>query len=134
MPQRHEPDDPREWINRSRSSLTHARSLAPGVYLEELCFDAQQAAEKAVKAVFIHRGLPFPYTHNLQRLLTVLSKEGVNIPDEVWQARELSAFAFESRYPGVAREVKEEQYRRALDTADAVLRWAEEIVFGKGSG
>ena len=29
------------------------------------CFDAQQAAEKAIKAVFIHRGESFPYIHNL---------------------------------------------------------------------
>ena len=32
----------------------------PDVDLEDLCFDAQQAAEKAVKAVFIHRGESFP--------------------------------------------------------------------------
>jgi HEPN domain-containing protein len=31
------------------------------VYLEDLCFDAQQAAEKAIKAVFIAPGERFPY-------------------------------------------------------------------------
>jgi len=31
--------------------------MTPDVYLEDLCFDAQQAAEKAIKSVFIHRGL-----------------------------------------------------------------------------
>ncbi len=30
-----------------------------GVYLEDLCFDAQQAAEKAIKAVLIARSIPF---------------------------------------------------------------------------
>ena len=44
------PDDPREWLNRAQSNLTQARARIPGVYLEDLCFAAQQAAEKAAKA------------------------------------------------------------------------------------
>ena len=50
-PERFPPDDPREWINRARSNLIKAANRVPGVYLEDLCFDAQQAAEKAVKAL-----------------------------------------------------------------------------------
>ena len=37
-------DDPREWLNRARSNLERAQTTLPGVYLEDLCFDAQQAA------------------------------------------------------------------------------------------
>jgi len=44
------PDDPREWLNRARSNLALAGKMAPDVYLEDLCFDAQQAAEKAIEA------------------------------------------------------------------------------------
>jgi hypothetical protein len=40
------PDDPREWLNRARSNLALAKKTARDVYLEDLCFDAQQAAEK----------------------------------------------------------------------------------------
>jgi len=58
------PDDPREWLNRARSNLALARSTLANVYLEDLCFDAQQAAEKAIKAVFIHRVVSFPDIHN----------------------------------------------------------------------
>ncbi len=43
--ERRPPDDPREWINRARSNLVRAQAILPGVYLEDLCFDAQQAAE-----------------------------------------------------------------------------------------
>ena len=49
------PDDPREWLNRARSNLARARKMIPGVYLEDLCFDAQQGTEKAIKAVFVRR-------------------------------------------------------------------------------
>ncbi len=34
---RYKYDDPREWLNRARSSLQHARATDPPVYLEELC-------------------------------------------------------------------------------------------------
>ncbi len=65
-------DDPREWLNRARSNLLRAKEEVPGVYLEDLCFDAQQAAEKAIKGVLLARGIDFPYIHDLARLLTLL--------------------------------------------------------------
>jgi hypothetical protein len=43
MPDRYPPEDPREWLNRARSNLVLARSWSPEVYLEDLCFHAQQA-------------------------------------------------------------------------------------------
>jgi HEPN domain-containing protein len=67
-PERRPPDDPREWINRARSNLVQAQTTLPGVYLEDLCFDAQPAAEKAIKAVLIARGVDFPLVHDLARL------------------------------------------------------------------
>ena len=59
-PERFPPNDPREWMNRARSNLVRARSVIPGAYLEDLCFDAQQAAEKAIKAVMMARNIDFP--------------------------------------------------------------------------
>ena len=42
------------------SGQSRPRGCSPGVYLEDLCFDAQHAAEKAIKAVFVARGEPSP--------------------------------------------------------------------------
>jgi HEPN domain-containing protein len=122
---RYPPTDPREWLNRARSNLVGASQAAPAVYLEDLCFDAQQAAEKGIKAVFIHRGLNFPYVHNLRHLLQLLSQGGVKVPKYVWRAADLSPFAFERRYPGHSPPVTQRQYRRALRIAEGVVRWAE---------
>ena len=75
--ERFPPDDPREWLNRARSNLAIAKSRVTGAYLEDLCFDAQQAAEKAIKAVLIFRGIDdFPYSHDLVRLTTILEDRG----------------------------------------------------------
>ncbi len=52
---RFDPGDPREWLNRAYSSLLQAQDQRSGIYLEDLCFQAQQATEKAVKAVLLHR-------------------------------------------------------------------------------
>ncbi len=71
-PERFGPDDPREGLNRARSNLAQASVRLPEVYLEDLCFQAQQAAEKAIRAVFVARKTPFPYVHGLSRLLTLL--------------------------------------------------------------
>jgi HEPN domain-containing protein len=69
-----------------------------GVYLEDLCFDAQQAAEKAIKAVLVFRRVRFPYVHDLDTLLTALSKAGEAVPESIWSVRKLTPFAVEARY------------------------------------
>ena len=94
------PDDPREWLARARSNLALAGSRAPGVELEELCFDAQQCAEKSIKAIFIGNGVSFPFIHDLEDLLRRLHAKGLKIPKYIWEAEELSEYAGKFRYPG----------------------------------
>jgi HEPN domain-containing protein len=118
------PNDPREWLNRARSSLARAKSPLPNAYLEDYCFDAQQAVEKAIKGVFLSRGVEFPYIHDLGRLLTLLEQSGVGVPKYVLQASRLTRFAVESRYPGLSGPVTKSDFRRAVRIAEAVLRWA----------
>ncbi len=125
------PDDPREWLNRAESNLRRAKKLIPGVYLEDLCFDAQQAAEKAIKAAFIHRGASFPYVHDLARLLTLLEQGGVKIPKYLWQADDLTPFAVEPRYPGLMGPVSKRQHKRLVRLAEATLHWARRQIKGR---
>ncbi len=123
-PERFPPDDPREWLNRARSNLAQAKVHVSGVYFEDLCFAAQQAAEKAIKAVFVHHGLDFPFVHDLARLLTLLEEAGHKVPKYVRQAERLARFAVETRYPGLSGPVARRDHRRAVGIAEAVLRWA----------
>jgi HEPN domain-containing protein len=57
-----------------------------GVLLGDLCFNAQQAAEKALKAICIQRGVYFPKTHSLVRLMDMIEADGLPLPDEVKEA------------------------------------------------
>ncbi len=122
---RYPPTDPREWLIRARSNLALARNDTVGALFEDHCFDAQQAAEKAIKAVFVHRGVGFPYVHDLEELLKRLERSGVKIPKYVKQSDELSRFAIETRYPGLTAPVTKREHRRAVRIAEAVVRWAE---------
>ena len=126
QPERFPPDDPREWINRARSNLALAKNRVSGAYLEDLCFEAQQAVEKAIKSVMIRRGIEFPYVHDLGRLLSVLEADGEPIPEEVRSAATLTEYAWEGRYPGVMEPVSEQDYADAIRVAEEVVRWAEE--------
>ncbi len=128
--ERGDPTDPMEWLRRARSNLARAGAgrFLPEVLYEDLCFDAQQAAEKAIKAVLVHRKTPFPKTHAIMDLLTLLGQTGVDIPEEIRQAGVLSVHAVESRYPGVSEGVTAEDYAEAVALAKRVVRWAEATI------
>ncbi|WP_419166753.1 HEPN domain-containing protein [Candidatus Palauibacter sp.] len=126
-------NDPREWLNRARSNLTRAENRLPGVYLEDLCFDAHQAAEKAIKAVLILRGIEFPYVHDLARLLLSLESHGERIPSDVHRARSLTRYAVATRYPGPGAAVSEAQYTEAAEIAGIVVSWADKLLRGTGT-
>ncbi len=125
-PERFSPDDPREWLNRARSNLAMARNRVPDAYLEDLCFEAQQAAEKAVKAVMISRNIDFPYVHNLALLLSMLEEDGETVPNPVRRAVRLTPYAVDTRYPGLSNPVEEQEYMDAVEIAETVVRWAED--------
>ena len=128
LPDRFPVDDPREWINRARSDLIQATHEVPGVYIENLCFNAQQAAEKAVKAVLISRSIEFPYVHDLDYLLSLLEDKGEVIPAPIQQANKLTKYAAITRYPGDIDPVTSQEYTEAISIAEAVLHWAEERI------
>lgn len=134
MPERYPPEDPREWLNRARSNLMVARTEELGIYLEDLCFNAQQAAEKAIKALLIQHDVEFPYVHDLAELLTLLERAGREVPESIRQAERLTRFAVFARYPGLAPPTSREEYREALALAEAVVRWAEESLRSEQDG
>ena len=126
---KHPPGSASDWLARARSDLAIAQAPLPdGALYEDLCFHAQQAAEKALKAVYQHKGWPFRYTHDLETLASGLSEMGVKIPSEIVEADTLSRFAWQARYPGLEEFVTEEEYREAVRMAEEVLNWATRLV------
>ena len=102
-----------------------ARADIPGVYPEDLCFHAQQAAEKAIKGILIMHGVEFPFTHDLSLLALLLIEMGEAIPEEVRLADRLTNYAALTRYPGIMEQASEQDLADAVSIAEAVVRWAE---------
>ena len=95
---------------------------------EIICYHCQQAAEKAIKALFIRFDIPggIPRKHDLSFLLNQL-RGSVEIPAELRRCADaLSVYGIISRYPN---EIQVDQGRAglALQYAKTVLEWAESI-------
>lgn len=136
MPPPPDARDPRTWLRRARSSLAKAQAgrTRADILYSDLCFDAQQAAEKAAKAVLISRSTRFPKTHSIERLLSLVSSAGVVVPAEIRMAARLSAYAEQGRYPGAWEEASEADHRAAVELAERVVRWAEGLIESPGQG
>jgi HEPN domain-containing protein len=91
---------------------------------EQLCFHAQQAAEKSLKAVLLKLDVDFPPTHNLQFLVDLLPQNILrNLT--LMTAPRLTVYATTFRYPGVSSPVSKKEYLEVINIAEAVVEWAE---------
>lgn len=123
------PGSPADWMARARGDLAIARAPLPeGAFYEDLCFHAQQAVEKALKAIYQHYGWPFRYTHDLEVLLHGLTVKGLKVPDAVLEADLLSRYAWEARYPSVNEPVDAPEWQDAVVCAEAAVAWAQSLL------
>jgi len=124
----HFPGSPADWLRYAHSNLELARvKRPPKVLFEGLCFHAQQAVEKALKAVLIAKGVPPTKTHNIRTLLDLLPPDVVP-PEEVEDAAGLTDYAVISRYPGDFESIDEKEYKETVQLAETVVFWAERII------
>ena len=113
-------------IKRAKSNLAIAKQpRTEDIFLEDLCFETQQAAEKAFKAVLLSKGIQFRFVHDLAELLTLLEQNGIALPEEIRSAAALTDYSVEARYPGPFEPVTDDEFREALIIAENVVSWAE---------
>ncbi len=111
----------REWIAKAEADLLTARReyrAKKSPNYDAVCFHAQQAAEKYLKAVLQHRGIPIPRTHSLLELLALIS---IDEPSYILlqpDANTLEGFAVQFRYPGMSADQSEA--KQALTAADRI--------------
>jgi HEPN domain-containing protein len=78
-------DKANDWLQRAKSNMARAKSgrVLPDILYEDLCYDAQQAVEKAFKSVCIIHEIVFPKTHDIAYLIELLEKGGVEVPENL---------------------------------------------------
>ncbi|MCA1947579.1 MAG: HEPN domain-containing protein [Armatimonadetes bacterium] len=94
-------------------------------------FHAQQAIEKAFKAVLTARGVPHARTHNLVMLFTLLKQQGATPPGSSDEHALLTPFGVAFRYDDTwdPRDVRLDM-AAALSLVAKVLAWAQHEVTG----
>jgi len=116
------------WLLRAKSNLSLASAKGDKwIVYEDFCFQAQQAAEKALKALILFYGVEPERTHNLITLIKVLSKYEA-IPDKIKSAVSLNDYAVQTRYPGDYTAVTKTEYAKAVRIARACVKWVEKRI------
>lgn len=108
----------REWLELAEQDLATARreaAVAVDPNLRSVCFHAQQAAEKLMKAILVRRRVSFPRTHNLLELNRLLTPLGVSGGLTDLELVALTRGAVAVRYPG--EEITPEEAWAVLDAA-----------------
>lgn len=112
----------REWLEFAEQDQRLARAgngQRELFYPRQVCFEAQQAVEKAIKALCVLHEVDFPFTHDLVKLMQLLADvEAVHAPaaDLEW----LTQWATSARYPG-GTEASWADAERAVAIADDVV-------------
>jgi HEPN domain-containing protein len=93
-----------EWVEKAEADYRVAEREA--AVTEEpsysvVCFLAQQAAEKYMKALLTELGIGFPKTHDLGALLRLVPSGTTALADLRGPLEFLGMHAVESRYPGI---------------------------------
>jgi HEPN domain-containing protein len=120
-------DKANNWLQRAKSNMARAKAgrVLPDILYEDLCYDAQQVVEKSLKSVCIIHEIVFPKTHDIAYLIELLEKGNVEVPGELQNAKILTGYAVETRYPGDYEPVNEDDYLNAMQLAEKVLKWVE---------
>lgn len=88
------------WVRYSEDDLKVAELILKHEQVPRAaCFNAQQCAEKSIKTSLVFLQIPFPKTHDLNRLRDLLP-EGWAIKEDFPNLARLSVWAVEPRYPG----------------------------------
>jgi HEPN domain-containing protein len=106
----------------AREDLQAARAMLDrdDIATRIACFHAQQAAEKAIKSRLVRGGIAFANTHDLvvlRELLPAELKRRIDVDD----AKDLSVWAVQGRYPGDVPEATRAEALMAVESASRIV-------------
>jgi HEPN domain-containing protein len=119
-------DRSQDWLRQAERDLAQAEDARRAERHEWTCFAAQQAAEKAVKALHLSLGQE-AWGHVIARLLSELPAH-VTVPEElVEQAKVLDNFYIPTRYPNGHPEGPPFEHYGTIQSEEAI-RYAGAIL------
>ena len=122
-----------DWLREAHAEFRAARDLLRGGHWSWCCFTAQQAAEKALKAICEHVRMPH-FGHNLNVLRQAIEAQAT-VPEPVRQAcARLNRYYIPTRYPDAfdrgapADQFFEADAQQAMRDVEEVMDFAERLV------
>lgn len=123
----------RDWIKQAERDLENSKYEMKGGYYEWACFLAQQAAEKALKAIYQKLGYE-AFGHSVAGLLKKLPPNIVVPKDLIDKGKELDKAYIPTRYPNAHPEgapyelYTENEARRLIEYAEEIIRFCKDIL------
>lgn len=115
-------------LDKAGHDLVAARAtIVTGQALDTVCFHAQQAVEKGLKALLALQDVVYPWRHDLAELLELVRGHYPNLQLPSDELLELSPYAVEARYDEAWAPDMQEA-RRALDTAEQVHALVQRVL------
>lgn len=115
-----------DWLTQAHRDVEQAQDSRAAGRHEWACFAAQQAAEKAVKALHLHLGQE-AWGHVIAHLLRELPDTIVNLEDLIEKGRVLDNFYIPARYPNSHPAGAPFEHYGPLQSEEAI-RYAREII------
>jgi HEPN domain-containing protein len=123
-----------DWLAQSERDVEHAAKDVTDGYYEHACFEAQQAAEKAVKGVY-QRLHAEAWGHRAAKLLEELGGLGLAVPTELIElGKVIDQYYLPTRYPngfesGAPKDFyTKDQADDAVQRAKRIIRWCADIL------
>ena len=127
------------WLEQAEADLAAAIDAAAGAHYNWVCYMAEQAAEKAVKAVYFWRGHRLKRIHPVADLIAGDPSRGIaGVPElagVIVGARELDRVLTSSRYPDAvpldtipARAFSESKSRSCIEWATRIVEAVRQML------
>ncbi|HOC67519.1 MAG: HEPN domain protein [Candidatus Hydrogenedentes bacterium ADurb.Bin101] len=116
-----------EWLRRAEDDIKVVELLLANEtgLATPIAFHAQQAVEKYLKAYLTWHQVPFPKTHDIERLLVLVESINKNLVCSLADTTVLTLYAVEVRYPGDMAAATNEEAQDAValmcKARDAIL-------------
>jgi HEPN domain-containing protein len=110
------------WIEIAEEDLRlakHAFTLNSNIPYRLIAFHSQQCAEKYIKAFLVYHLIDFPYTHQIEKLLSLVP-EKYSKSLNLQEAAKLSDYAVTRRYPDFYTRISHEEAEESVQLAESV--------------
>lgn len=130
-------EDVRAWLAKAALDLRAADlelSTPAAALWGDVTFHAQQAAEKALKALLAFHDEPFRKTHSIEELGRLCTAIAPALRPVVDAAVPLTAYAWKFRYPGDVDDPGQGEAELAVRLARALVEAVERIISARSAG